>query len=497
MRRSEQFDYAIIGTGYAGQCAAIRLQQSGRENFVLLEREASLGGVWRDNHYPGAECDVPSHLYSFSFEQNPDWSRKYPTQAELYDYIKNTAKKYNLTSRIRLNTNVENAAFDEARQVWRLQTSKGEITARFLLSGHGALAEPKIPAFPGLSSFRGESFHSARWNHDLDLTGKRVAVIGAAASAIQFVPHIVKEAAHVDVYQRTPNWIIPRENPEFSDAAKSLFRHVPPAQDLFRGLIYLEHEARVLGMVLNPGLIPLFERQALAHLKAQVKDPVLRQKLTPGYTMGCKRVLISNDWYPALGRPNCTLITEAIQRITPRGVRTADNMLREADVIIFATGFYVTDNPIGQHVFGREGQSLAQAWENGAEAYVGTTVHGFPNLFLLSGPNTGIGHTSMIYMIEGCVNHAVACIEGCERQGGGAIEVKKEVQASYNERLQKRLAGSVWATGCQSWYQDKNGKITTLWPGFTFEFRQHSDRFKKADYTVAAKVAAPLRRAAV
>ncbi len=496
MTTQDHFQYAIVGTGYAGQCAAIKLQQSGRDDFVLLERAATVGGTWRDNAYPGAACDVPSHLYSLSFEQNPDWSRKYPSQPELYQHIKDVAVKYGLMEKIRFNTDVQRAVFDEGEGLWHLTTSTGALTARFIISGAGGLSEPALPDIKGIKTFQGHTFHSARWGHDYDLKGKRVAVIGTGASSIQFVPEIVGQVARLDLYQRTPPWIVPREDPEFTRLEKALFRNVKGLQNAYRQLLYWQHETRVLGLVVNPALIPLFQKTADAHRAAQVKDPVLRKKLTPDYTMGCKRVLISSNYYPAVARDNCHLITEGIDRITAKGVKTVDGIEREVDAIIFGTGFHATDHPFSHRVIGRGGKSMAEAWENsGAEAYVGTTVHGFPNHFMLMGPNTGIGHTSALVMIEGGVNHALACIEHAEKKGG-AIEVKKSVQDRFNEKLQRRLKGSVWATGCSSWYQDKNGKITALWPGFTFMFRLLTDNFRAADYTLTHASARPARRVA-
>ncbi|MGM0564819.1 MAG: flavin-containing monooxygenase [Pseudomonadota bacterium] len=473
---------AIVGTGFAGQCMGIKLKERGDEDFILLERADSVGGTWRDNSYPGCACDVPSHLYSFSFAQNPDWSRKYPSQPELYEYLKKTARDYGLMPHVRFGANLENARYDEAAKRWVIETSAGEVTADRFVMANGALSEPAIPNFPGRDSFKGESFHSARWRHDLDLKGKRVAVIGTGASAIQFVPEIAPEVGDMDIYQRTPPWIIPRPDRQISGAEKWLLRHFKPYQWLFRQWIYWTHEARVMGIVLHPGFMKMFQKIAERHLKKQVPDEQLRKTLTPDYTIGCKRILISNDWYPALQRDNVSVLTDGVQKITEKGIVDSAGVEREYDVIIYNTGFYATGNPIADKVTGRDGKTLGQAWGNGEEAYLGTTVHGFPNLFLIVGPNTGLGHSSMVLMIEAQVKHIMKCYDLMEKEKIDEIEVKEAVQSGYNRRLQERLSGSVWATGCSSWYQNADGKITTLWPGFTFTFMRRTNEFRPSDF---------------
>lgn len=475
-------DVAILGTGFSGLCVAIKLQEQGGRSFVLLERAATVGGTWRDNHYPGAACDVPSHMYSPSFEPNPDWSRNYPTQPELYAYIQGIAARHGLLPRIRFNTTLQEAAWDDAARCWRLTTSTGKLSARHLVLGNGPLAEPRLPDVPGLQSFAGKTFHSAQWDHDYELAGKRVAVIGTGASAIQFVPAIADQVGHMDVYQRTPNWIIPRIDEPYSALRKAMFRRLPVTRRLHRARIYWSHEARVMGMVIHPRLMRYLQTLALRHLERQVPDPVLRAKVTPDYLMGCKRVLISNDWYPALQKPQVNLVTDPVREITPRGVVTADGTLREADCIIFGTGFYATENPIAGHIRGRDGQSLAQVWKDGEEAYLGTTVAGFPNLYLMVGPNTGLGHNSIVFMIEAQAALIMRLLELARREGAAEIEVLPEVQRRYNAWLQQRLAGSVWATGCNSWYKHRSGKITALWPGFTFGYWLRTRHFRRGDW---------------
>lgn len=479
-----QVRIAIVGAGFAGLCMAIRLQQSGQNDFVIIERGATVGGTWRDNSYPGAACDIPSHLYSLSFEQNAGWSRKYPTQAELYAYLRDLAEKYRLLAKIRFNSELLGADYDDGARRWRLRTGTGELTAQILVLATGSLCEPRLPDIPGIERFAGRRFHSSRWDHDFDLAGKRVAVIGTGASAIQFVPEIAPVAAALQVYQRTPSWIIPRPDRPITRVERFLLRRVKPLQWLYRWLIYWTHESRVLGFVLHPGLMKLFQKLAERHLRQQVADPELRRRLTPGYVVGCKRVLISNDWYPALQRPNVEVIDAPIREVREHSVVTADGRERAADALILATGFYATDNPIAGLIRGSGGRTLAQAWQHGEEAYLGSLVHGFPSLFFIVGPNTVLGHSSMVFMIETQVEYILRCLALMQRENATALEVRQEVQAHYNETLQQRLRGSVWATGCKSWYQHSSGKITALWPGFTFSFWRRTRKFEPADYSL-------------
>jgi cation diffusion facilitator CzcD-associated flavoprotein CzcO len=487
------FEVAVIGTGFAGLCMAIKLKEEGRNDFVLIERGNSVGGTWRDNNYPGAACDVPSHLYSFSFEPNPNWSRKYPTQPELHAYLRGIAQKHGLLPHIRFNNNFLGAEYDETAQLWRIKTRHGqetrELSARVVVSGSGGLAEPKLPDVQGVETFKGHSFHSSRWDHAYDLSGKRVAVIGTGASSIQFVPEIAAKVGRLDVYQRTPNWIIPRPDRAYSRAEKWLFRVLPFTRRLHRAMIYWGHEARVMGIVLHPSLMKVFQKIGERHIRKQVKDPALRAKVTPNYTIGCKRILISNDWYPAISRSNVSLITDGIREIRENAVVTADGQVREVDCIIFGTGFYATENPIADVIRGTGGRTLAQAWANGEEAYLGTLVKGFPNLCIIVGPNTGLGHSSMVFMIETQVAYIQRLLGHLHDTKAGTLEVKAAVQDGYNRRLHERLGGSVWATGCKSWYQHKSGKITALWPGFTFSFWLRSREFRASDYTLGGQAA--------
>lgn len=476
------YDTLIVGTGFAGLAMAIKLKEMGRHNVALIERAKEVGGTWRDNEYPGAACDVPSHLYSLSFAPKHNWTRKYPSQPELYSYLKEVAANYELYPHIHFDETLAEARFVPQQQLWRVRTGRNVYWAQHLVMGNGGLAEPKLPNIPGAEMFAGKTFHSAQWDHSYSLKGKRVAVIGTGASAIQIVPELVQEVGELSVFQRTPNWLIPRFNRPYSGLEKQLFKRVPGLRKLHRTSIYWGHEARVMGMVIHPMLMKAFQQIALLHLRRKVKSLALRQQVTPDYLIGCRRILISNDWYPALQQPHCELVTSGITAIDAAGIHTVDGGYKEVDAIVYCTGFYATENPIASRVIGPDGQTLAEAWESGEEAYLGTTVAGFPNLSLIIGPNTGLGHTSMIFMIEAQVNYIAKMLQYAQQAQAHTMEVKASVQAQYNGMLQKRLQHSVWATGCDSWYQHKNGKITALWPGFTFEFWLRTQRFNPADY---------------
>lgn len=484
---------AIIGTGFSGLGMAIRLKQAGIEDFVLLERADDVGGTWRDNTYPGCQCDVPSHLYSFSFAPNPDWSRTYSRQPEIWDYLRDCAGRYGIGPHIRFGHEVLDATWDEDALHWRIETSQGPLTAEVLVSGVGALSEPSVPAIPGLDGFDGAIFHSAAWDHDHDLAGERVAVIGTGASAIQIVPRISERVGHLDVFQRTPPWILPHTDRPFTRTERRLFRALPWLRRLLRAGIYGAREALVVGFAVDRRFMRPLERMARAHLRRQVPDPELRRALRPSYRIGCKRILVSNDYYPALMRPNVDLVMAGIREVRPRSIVTADGAEREVDAIVLATGFHVTDMPAATRTRGRAGRTLDDVWQGSPAAYLGTTIAGFPNLFMLLGPNTGLGHTSVVYMIEAQIEHALDCLKAMDRRGAATIEVRPEVQAAFNAEVQERMRGSVWtAGGCASWYLDRTGRNTTLWPGFTFRFRQGTRRFDEADYVIGAP--APAQR---
>ncbi|MEA2307375.1 MAG: hypothetical protein QOH43_4655 [Solirubrobacteraceae bacterium] len=488
---------AIVGSGFAGLGMAIRLREAGVTDFVVLERGTDVGGTWRDNSYPGAACDVPSRLYSFSFAPNPAWTRSFSPQPEILDYLRGCADRYGVREHLHLECPLERAEWDAGARRWRLRTPRGELTADVLISAAGALSEPRDPEIPGLDTFRGHTFHSAAWDHGHDLTGERVAVVGTGASSIQIVPEIQPKVAALTVYQRTPAWIVPRTDRAFTRLEQSLFRRVPALHRLARGAIYWAREAYVLGFTGHRALMKAPAAVAQRHLTKQVPDPELRRKLTPDYTIGCKRILISNDFYPALAAPNADLVTEAITEIRERSIVTADGVEHPTDTIVFATGFQVTPPPIAEAIHGRDGISLAQDWEaNGMRGYRGTTFAGFPNLFMLVGPNTGLGHTSMVHMIESQVQYVLDALATMERDGLAAVEPTPAVQDAFNAGLQRRLAGTVWQTGgCASWYLDQHGNNTTLWPDFTFRFRRLTERFDGDAYVreplPAAAVAAP------
>ncbi|MGQ0625843.1 MAG: flavin-containing monooxygenase [Sporichthyaceae bacterium] len=479
---------AIIGTGFSGLGTAIRLARSGRRDFVVLERADDLGGTWRDNTYPGAACDVPSRLYSFSFALNPNWSRSYSSQGEILAYLRACATEAGVLPHIRYRAELTGADWDAGAQHWRITTPRGTLTAAFLVLGTGALVEPARPDITGLDDFAGTVFHSARWNHDHDLTGRRIAVIGTGASAIQFIPQVQKKAAHVTVFQRTPPWVLPRPDRRVHGVEQWAYRNVPFAHRIARAGVYALMESRALGFVVNPALLAPAERIARANLGRAVKDPELREKLTPHYSIGCKRILISNDYYPALAAANVDVVTAGIDAILPEGIRDAAGTLHPCDTLILGTGFLVTNNPGFGRIRGRDGISLEQAWATtGMHAHLGTSVPGFPNMFLLLGPNTGIGHTSAVYMIESQIELVRQALAHAERHQVAALEIRPEVEAAYNSRVAKRSDKTVWTSGCASWYLDEAGRNTVLWPDLTFKFRALTRTFRPKDYASAPR----------
>lgn len=477
---------AIVGAGFSGIGAAIALQKAGIE-FAIFERHRELGGTWRDNTYPGCKCDVPSHLYSFSFAPNPDWSQTYSSQIEIEKYLQDVARRFDILSQIRFEHELTEARWDDAAQRWEVATNAGLWTADFLISACGALSEPAIPCLDGLDRFEGTVFHSAAWNHRHDLTGKRVAVIGSGASAIQLVPQIQPKVRQLYQFQRTPPWILPHPDRAISTARRKFYRRWPLAQRVVRWTIYWAEEIVALFFIHYPLRGTWLKRHALAHLERQIADRQLRARLTPNYEPGCKRLLISNDYYPAIAAANAELVTEPITHLSERRVRTADGREREVDTVILATGFRVTDNPFAARVRGREGRRLADVWADRAEAHRGTTVPGFPNLFLMTGPNTGIGHTSLLVMIESQLPYIVQCLRRMEHRGLASFEVRREACQAFNEALRRRMRRTVWVQGrCLSWYLDKQGQNTTLWPDFTWKYRQLMRRFDAHNYSFSA-----------
>jgi len=479
----------IIGAGFGGIGMGIALKKAGFHDFVILEKGDDLGGTWRDNQYPGCACDVPSPLYSYSFELNPDWSRLFAPQQEIWDYLRACAQKHGLDEHIRYGVKVERVDWDDGARRWHVETvENGELGGyrpRAVVSAGGALHLPSDPDIPGAGRFGGTSFHSARWDHSCDIAGKRVAVIGTGASAIQFVPAVAEQVSHLTVFQRTPPWIHPRPDVEIPPRMRAAFRKAPVTARALRDTIYLAMEVRALGFTINPKLMAPLQAMAVRHLESQVPDPGLRARLTPDYTIGCKRILLSSDYYPALQRPNVALVTDDITGITETGVRTADGAEHPADVIVYATGFRVVESVTSLNVAGRGGRKLAPET---LEAYRGVTVAGFPNLFMLLGPNTGLGHTSAVFMIESQIRHVLSCLRLLARSRADTIEVSEPAQRRYNDELQRRLRRAVWSEGgCRSWYLSPDGVNRTLWPGFTFEYWARTRRARRADYTVTGR----------
>ncbi|HEY5193869.1 MAG TPA: NAD(P)/FAD-dependent oxidoreductase [Solirubrobacteraceae bacterium] len=480
--RGSHHRIAIVGSGFAGLGMAVKLKQAGIDDFVVLERSGDVGGTWHVNTYPGCQCDIPSHLYSFSFAPNPNWSRTYSLQPEIWEYLRSVSREQAIDAHIRFNHEVTDASWDEQTERWVVQTSAGTLTADILVAGPGPLSAPKLPDIEGIESFQGAIFHSAEWNHEHSLDGERVAVIGTGASSIQLVPHLQRRAAKLHLFQRTAPWVVPHRDRKTSRAERALYRFFPPAQKLVRALVYWSRELFVFTLM-HPHAKSLPERAAAKHLREQVPDPKLRAKLTPNYRIGCKRTLISNEYYPALQQPNVEVVTDSIAAITPRGIVTADGTERELDAIVLGTGFHVTDMPVAEWVRGREGRTMEQVWQGTAQAYLGTTVAGFPNLFMLVGPNTGLGHNSIVFMIESQLGYVMDCLGHLDREGISTFEVREDVQRRFNDKLQQRLDGSVWTSGgCASWYIDGNGRNSTIWPGFTWPFRRRTRHFNPEDY---------------
>jgi cation diffusion facilitator CzcD-associated flavoprotein CzcO len=489
---SDGLDAIIIGSGFGGLCAAIKLREAGFNRLVVLEKADKLGGTWRDNTYPGCACDIPSLLYSLSFAPHAGWSRMYPTQPEIRAYLEDCVERFALAPHIRLGTRVESLVFDETSGLWIVQTSGEHLTphvttrftARYVVSAVGGLSRPAMPTLPGLDTFAGPAFHSARWDHSVDLRGQHVVVIGTGASAIQFVPQIAPQVARLTLLQRTAPWVLPKADRALGERERWALRHVPLFATLWRWKIYWQQEMLALGFTRKVELLDRARRMGLRLLKRQVASDELRARLTPGYVPGCKRILISNDYYPALARTNVAVETAPIVEVLPHAVVTGGSegeprTEHRADVLIYATGFLASD-PVGAlNIVGRGGVTLANAWRDGMHAYLGITVPGFPNLFLLSGPNTGLGHNSVIFMFEAQIGYVLDCIRTMRRAGVRTLEVRTGAERDYDAALQRRLRRTVWATGCKSWYLDSHGRNVTLWPGFTVDYWR---RLRRVDW---------------
>lgn len=473
----------IIGTGFGGIGMAIQLQKAGIHDITLLEKAGAVGGTWRDNTYPGAACDVQSHLYSYSFEPKHDWSRKFGTQPEILEYIEACVRKYRLEPLIRFNQAVESAEFDEHNNQWQVTTATGDTyRSDVLITATGQLNRPAMPDIAGLENFAGESFHSARWNHGVNLKGKRVAVIGTGASAIQFVPEITPDVAQLDLYQRSAAWVLPKPDKTFSPLEHTLFEKLPLWDRLYRSVIYLKNEVRALAFTRFSGLLEIFANRARNEASRWVSDPDKLAALIPEYRIGCKRILISNDWYRAVNQPHVRLITGGISRIDETGIVSDSGEHRPADVIIFGTGFRASEFLSPIHITGRNGVSLNEAWANGSKAFKGITVSGFPNLFMLYGPNTNLAHNSILYMLESQFRYVLSALRALSRYPGAAMDVREDRQSRYSQVVQRGLEGSVWEAGCSSWYLDEHGRNTVNWPGFTFSYRFATRSVDTADY---------------
>lgn len=479
----EHTDVVIVGAGFAGLGMAVRLRQAGRHDFVVIDRANEVGGTWQANTYPGCQCDVPSNLYSFSFAPNPRWSETFALQPEIWSYLRGVADEFGLRPHLRLGCELGEASWDEGASLWRIETSRGSLTARVLVAAMGALSRPSIPAVPGAESFAGAAFHTARWDAGHDLRGRRVAVIGTGASAVQVIPKIQPAVESLTVFQRTPPWVLPHPGRPVRPRERRLFEAVPAIQKAVRGAVYWGRELLVLGfkrhrLSLAPRIV------ALRHLEDQVADPELRRKLTPDYEIGCKRILLSDEYFPALQRANVELVDEGVTEIRPHSVVGADGRERAVDTIIWGTGFKATEMEAGEHIRGRGGQLLGDAWRGeGMQAHRGTTVAGFPNLFLMFGPNTTLGHNSMVFILESQIAYAIAALEAMDAREASVVDTRPEAQAEFNATVQRRMRGTVWVDGgCASWYLDERGNNPVIWPGTSWSYRQATRRFDPAEH---------------
>jgi cation diffusion facilitator CzcD-associated flavoprotein CzcO len=475
---------AIIGAGFGGLGVAIKLHEAGVDEFLVLERDEGLGGTWWANTYPGCACDVPAHLYSYSFQLNPTWSRMFAPQPEILEYLRRTARERGIVGHLRFGTNVHGARWDEEAQLWHVDTSRGSLRAQVLVAAAGGLVEPKYPDIRGLADFQGACFHSARWDHGHDLRGERVGVIGTGASAAQFIPEVQKQAARLTIFQRTPGWVIPRLDHPHSDMQKRAFARFPLLQRAVRSSLYYSAEGLVLGLVYDQRLLIPLERIARRHLEKQVPDPEVRARLTPNFRIGCKRIMFSNDYLRSYAEPNVELVSDGIREIVADGVITNSGRHVELDTIVLGTGFNVFDPPHASGVVGRDGRTLKEKWSDGGiRAYLGTAVANFPNHFMVMGPNTGLGNNSMINVIEAHAGFIVDALKTMDAQGLASVEVREDVEERYNRDIQARLEHTVWNEGgCRSWYVGPDGRNHTLWPSFSNAFKRRLARFDEADF---------------
>jgi cation diffusion facilitator CzcD-associated flavoprotein CzcO len=483
----EHVRVAVIGAGFGGLGAAVRLRREGITDFVVLERASAIGGTWRDNSYPGCACDVPSHLYSFSFAPNPDWPRAFSGQEHIHAYLERVADTFGLRPHLRFGSEVARMTWDAAELRWVIETTGGDtLTADVVVNATGPLSDPKLPEVPGLDSFPGKVFHSARWDHDYDLTGKRVAMVGTGASAIQIVPAIQPKVERLTVLQRTPPWVMPRADRAIGELERGIHRAVPLTTKLRRGVLWGIREMQVQAFTKHPDMLGVVEKLAKANMNRAIKDPELRRKLTPDYRIGCKRILLSNAYYPALAKPNVDVVASGLAEVRGSTVVASDGSEAEVDAIVFGTGFHVTDMPIAERAVGADGRTLAETWKDGMAGLRGTTTAGFPNFLLVIGPNTGLGNSSMILMIESQLNYLADYMRQLDALGGRvALDVRPEAQEAWTARVQERMKRTVWNTGgCTSWYLDASGRNTTVWPGTTAEFRKATRRVDLLEYGV-------------
>ncbi|MGD3111905.1 flavin-containing monooxygenase [Streptomyces sp. YGL11-2] len=477
---------AVIGSGFGGLGAAVRLRREGITDFVVLERADAVGGTWRDNSYPGCACDVPSHLYSFSFAPNPAWPRNFSGQRHIRAYLERVTDTFGLRPHLRFNAEVRGLRWDTGRLRWEIDTARGAYTADVVVSATGPLSDPQIPDVPGMAEFTGRVFHSARWDHDYDLRGKRVAMVGTGASAIQIVPEIQPRVGRLTVFQRTPPWVMPRADRRITAVERWLHTRVPATRELRRQLLWGIRELQVSAFTKRPDELGLIEAVARSHLRRAIKDPAMRARLTPGYRIGCKRILLSNSWYPALAQPNVDLVSSGLREIRGNTLVAADGTEAEVDAIVFGTGFHVTDMPIAHRVTGAAGTTLAEEWKDGMAALRGSSAAGFPNFLTVIGPNTGLGNSSMILMIESQLNYLADFMRQLDVLGDGiALDARQSAVQEWTRTIQERMRRTVWNTGgCDSWYLDANGRNTTAWPGTTAEFRRATRRVDLAEYEV-------------
>jgi len=484
----QQHTAIVIGSGFGGQAAAINLRRIGIEDFLILERRAWMGGTWSQNSYPGAAVDVQSPLYSLSFEPY-QWSQMFAEQHELVEYTNHVLVKHGLREKTRLNANVTQVRWDDTSQRWQVKLEDGEVlSAKFIINASGPLSTPVIPNFKGRDTFEGKSFHTNNWQHDYRLQGKRVAIIGSGASAAQVIPAIAPEVAQLHVFQRTPHWVLPRPDRVFSKFERALLGNKLIHKAL-RTAIYWGLESRVIGFKYSKKMLNVVAQQAaLKHIQKQISDPALRKAVTPDYTIGCKRIILSSTLYPALCRPNVQLHAkdDGIAEINARGILTAKGQQIDLDLIVYSTGYDATDGVISYPVIGKDGKSVQDVWAEFPRAYLGTTLPGFPNFFVVTGPNTGIGHTSAIFVIEAQMEYIRRAIQAVQSKGATTIEVKPQAEAAYTSMIHREMKQTVWQSGgCNSWYKSKSGHVIAMFPGFSFTFRQMAKAFKPADHTIA------------